>query len=216
MKIVRLQRFQRYNCTEEGRMIDLPTKKYAIIYADPPWDYSGCNQHTRRGTVNTGSAREHYPTVTTDDMMEWDIPSITEQDCLLFMWTSSPHLDQAIKLGTAWGFSYVTVAFVWDKQIGNPGYYTFSQCELCLVFKKGKIPQPRGARGVRQFLSEQRTGHSTKPAEIRKRIDLMFPEQNKLEMFARRSAIGWDHWGNEIEGEDVDQWQELFGAANKR
>ena len=73
-----------------------------------------------------------------------------------------------------------------------------SQCEICLVGKKGKIPSPRGARNIRQFLSERRSKHSKKPDEIRDRITAMFPEQSKIELFARQYADGWDCWGNEV------------------
>jgi N6-adenosine-specific RNA methylase IME4 len=100
---------------------------------------------------------------------------------------------------TAWGFKYKTVAFVWEKQKTNPGNYTMSQCELCLVGKRGKIPGPRGTRNERQFISEMRTRHSTKPTEIRNRIVRMFPTQRKIELFARNTSEGWDVWGNEVE-----------------
>ena len=63
--------------------------------------------------------RRHYPTVPVSEMETWDIAAISEENCLLFMWTSSPHLDQAIRLGKAWGFKWATVAFVWDKQRVN-------------------------------------------------------------------------------------------------
>ena len=116
---------------------------------------------------------------------------------LLFMWTSSPHLDQAIDLGKGWGFKYATVAFIWDKVRVNPGFYTMSQCELCLVFKRGKIPTPRGARNVRQFVSEMRREHSRKPDQVRHSIEKMFPTQSKLEMFARTQTPGWAVWGNQ-------------------
>lgn len=175
----------------------LPNKKYSIIYADPPWDYKGQRQHSGVGGKETGGAIIHYPTVTTRQMMEWPIESLTEDDCLLFMWATSPHLDQAIDLGKAWGFKWATVAFVWDKQRVNPGYYTLSQCELCLVFKKGKIPQPRGRRDIRQLISEERTSHSAKPNEVRDRIRRMFPRQRKIELFARSKTPGWDCWGLE-------------------
>lgn len=56
------------------------------------------------------------------------------------MWVTNPHLAQGIELGRAWGFEYRTVAFVWDKMVHNPGQYTMSYCELCLVFKRGRIP----------------------------------------------------------------------------
>jgi N6-adenosine-specific RNA methylase IME4 len=183
---------------------------YSIIYADPPWDYKGQLQHNGAGGRETGGAIRYYPTVTTEEMKSWNIGNIVANDCLLFMWTSSPHLDQAIDLGKAWGFSWGTVAFVWDKQKPNPGYYTMSQCELCLVFKKGKIPQPRGERNIRQLVSSCREGHSKKPSEVRHRIELMFPKQNKIELFARQKVDGWDSMGLEVDGCDIkkelDKW----------
>ena len=177
--------------------------KYSVIYCDPPWDYKGQKQHNGKGGKDTGGAIKHYNTVTLKDLKGLNVHTICEEDCLMFMWTSSPHLDQAIDLMQAWGFKYATIAFVWDKQKVNPGFYTMSQCEICLVGKKGKIPQPRGARNVRQFISEMRGKHSEKPTAIRDRITEMFPTQKKIELFARNKTEGWDFWGNEVDC-DVD------------
>ena len=175
-----------------------PDKKYSILYADPPWDYKGQTQHKGKGKGSSGGAINHYPTVPVKEMKEWNIKSICEDNCLLFMWSSSPHLDQAIELGKAWGFEWSTIAFVWDKEKVNPGFYTLSQCELCLLFKLGNIPRPRGARNIRQLVQERRTRHSEKPENVRKRIEKMFPFQSKIELFARKEVEGWDSWGLEI------------------
>ena len=173
----------------------LPTDRYAIIYADPPWDYKGQLQNAGPGSGDTGGAARHYPTVTLADLKTLDVPSIAADDSLLFLWATSPHLDQAIDLGKAWGFAWATVAFVWDKVRVNPGFYTLSQCELCLVFKRGKIPRPRGARDVRQYLRAERGPHSAKPEEVRQRIERMFPGQPRIELFAREETPGWAAWG---------------------
>jgi N6-adenosine-specific RNA methylase IME4 len=174
---------------------------FSIIYADPCWDYKGQTQHTR--TAATGGALEHYPTMKLAALKQLKVQDITAPDALLFLWTSSPHLDQAIELMKAWGFSYTTIAFVWDKKKTNPSYYTLSQVEVCLVGKRGKIPTPRGSRKERQFLSEMRGVHSKKPDEVRDRITRMFPTQRKLEMFARTAADGWSVWGNEVASDVV-------------
>jgi N6-adenosine-specific RNA methylase IME4 len=181
----------------------LPANKYEIIYADPAWDYKGQHQH---GSDNneTGGASDHYPTATLDHLKTLSVASIAAADCLLFMWTSSPHMDQAVELGQAWGFSFVTVGFVWHKQKPNPGNYTMSECELCLVFKRGRIPEPRGERNIRQFLSEVRGKHSEKPAEIRNRIAQMFPTQSKIELFSRHNVEGWDSWGTREQQSEPD------------
>lgn len=150
------------------------------------------------GSGDTGGAVRHYPTVKLADLKQLGVPRIAAEDCLLFLWTTNPHLDQAVELGKAWGFNWATVAFVWDKERVNPGFYTLSQCELCLVFKKGRIPTPRGARNVRQMVRSKRGVHSEKPEEVRRRIEAMFPTQSKIELFARREAEGWSSWGLEI------------------
>lgn len=170
------------------------SKKFDIIYADPPWNYRGQGMFGAKHE-STGDADDQYPTMTLKELKKIVVPSAN--NALLFMWTSSPHLDQAIELGKSWGFDYKTIAFVWDKQIPVPGFYTMSQIEICLVFKKGKIPKPRGARNVRQFISEKRREHSRKPDVVRDRIHRMFPTQKKLEMFARVAKKGWSVWGNE-------------------
>ena len=175
--------------------------KFDIIYADPPWDYKGQRQHSGSGGSDTGGSDTHYGTMTLQDLKGMDIDRIAAEDCLLFMWVTSPHLDQGIDLLKAWGFQWATVGFVWDKQRVNPGFYTMSQCELCLIGKRGKIPQPRGARNVRQLVESMRQKHSQKPEEVRNRIDKMFPTQKKVELFARRKVRDWYAWGNEIEND---------------
>jgi len=176
---------------------------FDIIYADPPWDYKGQKQHGGAGTPDTGGSESHYSTMTLHKLKRMDVQRIASENALLFLWATNPHLDQAIELMKSWGFKWATVGFVWDKQRVNPGFYSMSQCELCLIGKRGKIPQPRGARNVRQLVSSMRREHSQKPDEVRNRIDLMFPTQAKVELFARERVAGWSAWGEQIESDFV-------------
>ena len=123
-------------------------------------------------------------------LMQLPVKKLAKPDCLLFMWATNPHLAQAVRLGEAWGFEYKTVAFIWDKMSHNPGQYTLSNCELCLVFKKGKIPKPRGAGNIRQLIRSPRKKHSEKPLEVMRGIEKMFPNQDRIELFARKQAKG--------------------------
>lgn len=187
---------------------DLPEKKYDIIYADPPWDYSGKMQFDKSGkkdnnfqwekNIFISAANFKYPTLKTERMKRIPIWEISKEDCLLFMWVTNPHLQQGIELGISWGFEYRTVAFVWDKMVHNPGQYTMSYCELCLVFKRGRIPRPRGARNVKQLIRVPRGQHSEKPREVQEGIEKMFPTQDKIELFARRKYKDWDVWGLDV------------------
>ena len=183
----------------------LPNKKFDIIYADPPWYYNGKLQFDKSSkrveqidlskNIFISSAAFKYPTIKTSELMKIPIQKIAKDDCLLFIWTTNPHLAQAIELGKAWGFEYKTVAFVWDKMNHNPGQYTLSNCELCLVFKRGKIPRPRGARNVQQLVRSPRKEHSEKPIEVIQGIEKMFPSQQRIELFARKKTKGWSVWG---------------------
>lgn len=178
-------------------------KKYQIIYADPPWAYKQKQinfQSYDKGKKYENDVTEHYDTMTNKEIKEMSVPGLADEDCLLFLWATSPNLDLAIEVGKAWGFEYKTVAFVWDKQRTNYGFYTLSQCELCLVFKKGRIPK-KSANNIRQFISEKSGKHSAKPLEVRRRIEEMFPTHNKIELFAREKTEGWDVWGNEVESD---------------
>lgn len=150
------------------------------------------------------SAAFKYPTVKLKQLKELDVNSIAADDCILFMWTTGPQMANSIELGEAWGFEYKTVAFVWDKMVHNPGRYTLSQTEFVLAFKKGKFPQPRGARNVRQMITIHRGDHSVKPVAVIDGITKMFPEQDKIELFARNNYIGWDNWGLEIPDKKIE------------
>ena len=192
----------------------LPRKHFDIIYADPPWDYSGKMQYDKSSikNLNVGfekkifisSAIFKYPTLNLEELKKLDVKSISAEDCILFMWTTGPQMANAIELGKAWGFEYKTVAFVWDKQIHNPGHYTLSQTEFVLAFKRGRFPTPRGARNIRQLVSVHRGEHSEKPEKVIEGITKMFPEQRKIELFARKNYFGWDNWGLEIPNSKIE------------
>ena len=147
--------------------------------------------------------------MTLDDLKTLNVPSISAQDSLLFMWATNPHLDQAIDLGKAWGFAWATVAFVWDKVRVNPGFYTMSQCELCLVFKNRKDPVPARRQKRAPARHRQAEAHSQKPDEVRLRIEEMFPLLRKIELFARESDglsftdHQWTKWGFEAHGAET-------------
>ena len=62
-------------------MISFPNKKYSIIYADPPWEYvkSGGKKNSR------GMAKQHYETMTIDQIKSLPVQDIAEDNCALFI-----------------------------------------------------------------------------------------------------------------------------------
>tara|TARA_B100001123_G_C15023455_1_gene912471 strand:+ start:285 stop:848 length:564 start_codon:yes stop_codon:yes gene_type:complete len=175
-------------------------KRYDIILCDPPWKYNNRMTGKKKDgtTRDTGAASNHYSPMSLAQLIRLPVRQLAAKDSLLFMWSTGPFMIDAMALIKGWGFTYKTMAFVWDKNANVPGSYTMSRCEFCLVSKIGKIPQPRGARNVKQYLQKKRTRHSEKPHDVYERIELMFPSQSKIELFARNKRPGWDSWGDQI------------------
>jgi len=178
-------------------------KAFDVVLVDPPWKFDGL-------TGVSKNVKDHYQVQHSTTFHDLPLTDIVADNSLLFMWCSGPVLKQAIELMTSWGWTYKQIAFIWEKDRVIPGSYSVTSTEMVLVGKRGKIPQPRGCRKQRQMLKSPRQKHSAKPEDIQDRIDLMFPTQNKLELFARRHRPGWTCAGNELDGMDVFDWIEDY------
>jgi len=175
-------------------------KKYQIIYADPPRQYDD--------TGIWGSAEMQYPTMSQAELRALPIQDISDKDCYLFLWATSPLLPEAVEVMKSWGFTYKTIAFVWLKMNSNNfgcvygiGHYTKPSTEICLLGVKGRLAIRDD--GIMQVLMSPRLEHSRKPSEIRQRIVRLLGDLPRIELFARREVEGWDCWGNEVES-DID------------
>lgn len=164
-------------------------KKYPVIYADPPWRY----EHTE---TESRAVENQYPTMSLDEICEMPISNIAHDDCVLFMWATSPKLEDAFRVLNAWGFKYRTCA-VWDKEVIGMGYYFRQQHELLLVATKGDIPTPAPADRPGSVLRDKRALHSEKPEAMREYIESMYPQLDKVELFCRAPKDGWSAWGNQ-------------------
>ena len=86
---------------------ELPDGKFDIVYCDPPWDYGGKMQFDKssiksenkdwKRNIFISAANFKYPTVKTKELKKIPIQDICADDCLLFMWVTSPHLAQGIE-----------------------------------------------------------------------------------------------------------------------
>lgn len=173
-------------------------KKYNIIYADPPWQFSAWSNKASK------HVSKHYATMTIQQIMELPISELTADNAVLLMWATFPNLPLALKTIEAWGFTYKTCAFTWVKQnkktpslFWGMGYYTRSNAEVCLLAIKGK-PLSRLSHKVHSVIVSPVEEHSKKPDEAWKRIVELFGDLPRIELFARQQADGWDCWGNEV------------------
>lgn len=175
-------------------------RKYNIIYADPPWNY---NDKRKWNKKLHGGAFSHYQTMKPKDIENLPVRNIASENCMLFLWVTFPCLKDGLKVIESWGFKYKTLGFSWiktNKNSGTPffgiGYYTKSNCEVCLIGVKGK--PIKASNGVSSVIISPREEHSKKPDEARKRIVELCGDVPRIELFARQEFDGWDCWGNEV------------------
>ena len=170
----------------------LPDGKYNIIYADPPWKYAD------KLIDGYGAADHHYPQMTIDELCELPVQDLAGDNSVLFIWVTSPLLEDVFEIIKAWGFQYKT-SFVWDKVKHNYGHYNSVRHELLLVCTHGSYT-PEVAELFDSVQTIERSNrHSQKPQEFRTIIDTLYPSGKRIELFAREMVPGWEVWGNEIE-----------------
>ena len=191
----------------------LAGKRFRLLYADPPWRTVLWSGAERTPTQKQGE--DHYPTMSIDDMKALPVSDIADRNAVLVMWAIGSHIDQALDLGRAWGFRYVTDLFYWAKQkqlrpnqldmftgdvppcpIGM-GKYTRNQVEPCFLFKRGK-GLPVLDHGVRQLIVEPKREHSRKPDRVYGDLETMFGQFARVELFTRTTREGWASWGNQV------------------
>jgi len=174
----------------------LPTNKYRVWYADPPWEYG--NAGVIGETDNYGHAARHYPTMSIAELCDMgaQVKEVCEPDAVLFMWVTSPLLEECFDVIRAWGFQYKT-SFVWDKVGHNYGHYNSVRHELLLVCTRGSCTPDDKTLYDSVVSIEKSRIHSEKPAEFRRMIDSLYTWGKRIELFARCGADGWDAWGNE-------------------
>ena len=187
--------------------------KYQIIYADPPWSYYNDSNAKPDCTTIKGMRRPPYPVMSSKDISNLPIRDITDDNCILFIWTTDYHLEKCFDIIKSWGFKYKTIGFVWAKKDnqGKPicfmGAYTMkSGIELCLLATKGKdIHKLVNKYNVRSLIESQRQKHSVKPEEVKTRIVKLMGDLPRIELFARQKTEGWDCWGNEVDESIVEK-----------
>jgi len=166
-----------------------PSGKYRVIYADPPWSYGD------KLTEGYGSAENHYPTMSIDELCALPVEGLADDNAVLFLWVTSPMLEDCFRVIRAWGFKY-KASFVWDKVKHNMGHYNSVRHEFLLICTRGSCT-PDVPKLFDSVQSIERTEHSRKPEEFRQIIDTLYPHGKRIELFARRPAPGWEVWGNE-------------------
>lgn len=183
-------------------------KKYQIVYADPPWNFGDRLRGSKKMENGKACFRElelHYKTMKTNEICDLPVKEILSDESILFIWTTDAHLPDCLKVIESWGFKYKTIAFIWNKKTnkGNQvcfmGKWTLKGSEICLLATKGKAHKLIKSHKFRQLVEAERSIHSRKPDEVRRRIVELLGDLSRVELFCRTPKEGWDFWGNEVD-----------------
>lgn len=169
------------------------TGKYRVIYADPPWKYGD----TRDGLAGYSAAVDHYPAMSIPDLCDLPVKELAEENSVLFLWTTSPLLEDVFQILNAWGFRY-KASIVWDKVGHNVGHYVSVRHEFLLICTRGSCLPDIPTLHDSVVSIEKTREHSRKPDYFRELIDELYPYGSRIELFARGEPPGeWVAWGNE-------------------
>lgn len=176
--------------------------KFDVILADPPWSYYGQQ-------AKWGAAAKFYQTMSNTEILDLPMNSWLESRGVLFLWATGPRLDFAIECISRWGLHYRGMAFVWVKTTtdgvpikaqGTRPSIVKPLTEFVLAAStvaKGR-PMPLASESVVQTVLAPKGAHSAKPYEVQNRIERLYPDARKAELFARAHRTGWDCYGDEL------------------
>ena len=183
-------------------------KKYATIYADPPWRFQN-----RTGKVAPESKKlNRYETMSLEEIEDLPVGEIAAEKSHLYLWVPNALLPDGLAVMKAWGFEYKG-NIIWEKvrKDGQPdgrgvGFYFRNVTEILLFGIRGENNRTLApARSQVNLIRTQKREHSRKPDEIIPIIERCSPGPF-LELFARGDREGWDMWGNQATADYEPTW----------
>src|SRR5262249_11056113 len=135
-----------------------------------------------------------YPTMSLGEICGLDPPAAANS--VLYLWATSPKLEEALRVLREWGFRYRTNLVGVKDRVGM-GYWARQRHELLLVGVKGTFAAPLEELRPDSVIESPRGQHSAKPPAVHELIERCWPGLAKVELFARAAREGWATWGQE-------------------
>ncbi|SYS38148.1 MT-A70 family methyltransferase [Klebsiella pneumoniae] len=193
---------------------------YQLIYVDPPWQYGNkISNGAAENHYSTMSLAElkRLPIweVAAEDavLAMWYTGTHTEEAIELaeawgfrirtmkvFTWVklnqnAERRFNKAIAEGELVDFNDLLSMLNSETRM-NGGNYTRANTEDLLIATRG-IGLERVNASIKQVVYSCLGEHSEKPWEVRHRLEKLYGEVSRVELFARESWLGWDRWGNQ-------------------
>lgn len=203
------------------------TGKYSLIYADPPWSYGNT-------ASNGAATDHYSTMRLTDlkRLPVWELAA--ENAVLAMWYTGTHNMEAielaeawGFTVRTMKGFTWVKLNQLAEQRINkaltegditdfydfldllnaetrmNGGNHTRANTEDVLIATCGTGIERMNA-GIKQVVYSPLGEHSEKPWEVRHRLELLYGDVPRIELFSRSAEPGWHHWGNQAESPDVE------------
>jgi N6-adenosine-specific RNA methylase IME4 len=175
------------------RPLDTLPSVYRVIHIDVPWEYYGDPDKDQ-------AAGKHYNMMSFEELEALPVRQLIDGKGVLFMWATGPKLAEAIDLIRQWGFYYRGIAYFWIKTTKDGKVKQLGEIVLIGSTQKRGRTLPLRTESQSQYVFAPRPpGHSSKPPEVRERIEELFGDTSRIELFARGCPPGWDAWGMEAD-----------------
>ncbi|WP_414455018.1 MT-A70 family methyltransferase [Enterobacter quasiroggenkampii] len=201
--------------------------KYSLICADPAWEY-GNTVSNGAATNHYGTMKlidmKRLPVwdLAADDavLAMWFTGTHTREAIELaeawgfkvrtmkgFTWgkfnpLAEQHINKTLQDGGLEDFyDFLDLLNVQTRM--NGGNYTRANTEDMLIATRGN-GLVRQCASIKQVIYSPLGEHSQKPAEARFRLEKLYGDVPRIELFSRCGAPGWDHWGNQAESAAVE------------
>lgn len=200
--------------------------KYKLILCDPPWNYQNkasngaASNHydtmkledMKRLPVWDLAADDAvlamwYTGTHIDEAKElakawgFDVRTIKGFTWVKFNELAEDHFNKALREGEIHDF-YDILDMLNKQSRMNGGNYTRANTEDVLFAVRG-VGLERLKRNIKQVVYSCLGEHSEKPWEVRHRLEQLYGDVPRIELFSRGDAPGWHHWGNENPRNDI-------------
>lgn len=200
---------------------------YQLIYADPAWHYqntisngAAANHYPtmkledmKRLPVWSIAADDAvlvmwYTSTHVDEAQElakawgFDVRTVKGLTWVKFNTLAALRIEKALREEEI-GNIYDWFDLLNAETVMNGGNHTRGNTEDALIAVRGAGLE-RAAKNVKQVIYSCRDEHSAKPAEARLRLEQLYGDVSRIELFSRGDAPGWHHWGNDCPFPDIE------------
>lgn len=167
-----------------SQMIQLPDIKAKTIVMDVPWPIQPM-------ILKKYSLSVPYKTMTIEEISDLPIHEISDENCILFFWTTHTFLPESFKIIENYGFKYYCMG-TWDKVSGLTHQGFFRVTEFVIVAYKGKLTKCIKQTGKAfSLLFRQPEGrHSEKPQKFDDMV-IRSTFEPRIDLFARKRKFGY-------------------------